>query len=214
MTAAARSAREPGSRTSSGCWIWTAGQPGCASSCGRNGPIPGRSCGSPTLTGTGSPLSPPTPGKASSLTWSCGTAGGRGARTRTAKDTGLRNLPLKGFAQNQVWCEIVALACELLAWTQMLALTGIARRWEPKRLRPARVRRRRAPRAQRQAPAAPPRRTLVLGRTDHGRGHPPAGPPVRLTSQNSYRDQEGETPAPVEPRPPGTTAGQSRTAGH
>ena len=56
-------------------------------------------------------------------------------RIRCAKDTGLRNLPLKGFAQNQVWCEIVALACELLAWTQMLALAGAARRWEPKRLR-------------------------------------------------------------------------------
>jgi hypothetical protein len=56
-------------------------------------------------------------------------------RIRNAKDTGLRNLPLKGFAQNQLWCEIVALACELLAWTQMLALTGTARRWEPKRLR-------------------------------------------------------------------------------
>ena len=56
-------------------------------------------------------------------------------RIRCAKDTGLRNLPLKGFAQNQLWCEIVALACELLAWTQMLALTGAARRWEPKRLR-------------------------------------------------------------------------------
>jgi hypothetical protein len=35
-----------------------------------------------------------------------------------------RTLPLKGFAQNQVWCEIVALACELLAWMQLLALTG------------------------------------------------------------------------------------------
>jgi hypothetical protein len=34
-----------------------------------------------------------------------------------------------------VWCEIVALACELLAWTQLLALAGQARRWEPKRLR-------------------------------------------------------------------------------
>jgi hypothetical protein len=56
-------------------------------------------------------------------------------RIRCAKDTGLRNLPLKGFAQNQVWCEIVALACELLACMQMLALTGKARRWEPKRLR-------------------------------------------------------------------------------
>jgi Transposase DDE domain group 1 len=56
-------------------------------------------------------------------------------RIRCAKDTGLRNLPLKGFAQNQLWCEIVALACELLAWTQMIALAGDARRWEPKRLR-------------------------------------------------------------------------------
>jgi hypothetical protein len=56
-------------------------------------------------------------------------------RIRNAKDTGLRNLPLKGFTQNQLWCEIVALACDLLAWMQMLALTGEARRWEPKRLR-------------------------------------------------------------------------------
>jgi hypothetical protein len=56
-------------------------------------------------------------------------------RIRAAKDTGLRNLPLHGYDQNQIWCEIVALACELLAWTQMLALTGHARRWEPKRLR-------------------------------------------------------------------------------
>jgi hypothetical protein len=56
-------------------------------------------------------------------------------RIRNAKDTGLRNLPLHGFDQNQIWCEIVALACELLAWTQMLALTGPARGWEPKRLR-------------------------------------------------------------------------------
>jgi hypothetical protein len=56
-------------------------------------------------------------------------------RIRCAKDTGLRNLPLKGFARNQLWCEIVSLACELLAWTQMLALTGNGRRWEPKRLR-------------------------------------------------------------------------------
>jgi hypothetical protein len=56
-------------------------------------------------------------------------------RIRCAKDTGLRDLPLRGFAQNQVWCEIVALACELLAWMQMLAFDGPARRWEPKRLR-------------------------------------------------------------------------------
>jgi hypothetical protein len=56
-------------------------------------------------------------------------------RIRCAKDTGLRNLPLQGFAQNQIWCEIVALACELTAWMQMLALDGPARRWEPKRVR-------------------------------------------------------------------------------
>jgi hypothetical protein len=56
-------------------------------------------------------------------------------RIRAAKDTGLRNLPLHGYAQNQIWCQIIALACELLAWMQMIALTGPARRWEPKRLR-------------------------------------------------------------------------------
>lgn len=57
-------------------------------------------------------------------------------RIRAGKDTGLRNLPLHGFNQNQVWLELVALACDLLAWTQMLALDGHpARRWEPKRLR-------------------------------------------------------------------------------
>jgi hypothetical protein len=56
-------------------------------------------------------------------------------RIRNAKDTGLRNLPLHGFNQNQLWCELVAMASELLAWTQMLALDGAARAWEPKRLR-------------------------------------------------------------------------------
>jgi hypothetical protein len=56
-------------------------------------------------------------------------------RIRNAKDTGLRNLPLHGFAQNQLWCELVAMASELLAWTAMLALDGAARAWEPKRLR-------------------------------------------------------------------------------
>lgn len=57
-------------------------------------------------------------------------------RIRVAKDTGLRNLPLHDFAQNQIWCAIVALAVELTAWMQLLALAGHdARRWEPKRLR-------------------------------------------------------------------------------
>jgi len=57
-------------------------------------------------------------------------------RIRVAKDTGMSNLPLHGFAQNQIWLAIVALAMELTAWLQMLALTDHdARRWEPKRLR-------------------------------------------------------------------------------
>ena len=56
-------------------------------------------------------------------------------RIRNSKDTGLNNLPLHDFAQNQIWCAIVALAVELTAWMQMLALAGHdARRWEPKRL--------------------------------------------------------------------------------
>jgi hypothetical protein len=56
-------------------------------------------------------------------------------RIRATKDTGLRNLPLHGFDQNQLWCELVAMASELLAWMQMLALDRTARAWEPKRLR-------------------------------------------------------------------------------
>jgi hypothetical protein len=57
-------------------------------------------------------------------------------RIRAAKDTGLTNLPLHDFTQNRIWCAVVTLACELIAWMQMLALTGhAARRWEPKRLR-------------------------------------------------------------------------------
>jgi hypothetical protein len=56
-------------------------------------------------------------------------------RIRAARDTGLRNLPLHEAAQNQIWLEIVQLALDLLAWMPMLALTGPARRWEPKRLR-------------------------------------------------------------------------------
>jgi hypothetical protein len=57
-------------------------------------------------------------------------------RIRAAKDTGLTNLPLHELDQNRIWCAIVALACELTAWAQMLGLTDHpARRWEPKRLR-------------------------------------------------------------------------------
>jgi hypothetical protein len=58
-------------------------------------------------------------------------------RIRNLKDTGLRNLPFHDYAKNRLWLEIVALAADLLAWTQSLAFdeTEPARRWEPKRLR-------------------------------------------------------------------------------
>lgn len=57
-------------------------------------------------------------------------------RIRNLKDTGLTNLPFHGFDHNQIWLEIVALAADLLVWTQVLAFTtSEARRWEPKRLR-------------------------------------------------------------------------------
>lgn len=56
-------------------------------------------------------------------------------RIRAGKDTGLRNLPFHNTAHNAVWLEICALAADLIAWTQRLALTGWARIAEPKRLR-------------------------------------------------------------------------------
>ena len=132
-------------------------------------------------------------------------------RIRCAKDTGLRNLPLHGFDQNQIWCEIVALACELLAWMQMLALAGPARRWEPKRLRlrlfAAAGRLVRGGRRLRLRLAA----TLALGHPDHRRDHPPAGPRTRLTSRNRPDDQERRT-ARARGTPP--TRRDSRAARH
>jgi len=53
-------------------------------------------------------------------------------RIRAAKDTGLRNLPLHELDQNRIWQAIVALACEITAWTELLApAEHPARRWEP-----------------------------------------------------------------------------------
>lgn len=57
-------------------------------------------------------------------------------RVRCGKQTGLGRLPLQGFAQNQIWLQLVALATDLITWAQMLALHGTdAANWEPKRLR-------------------------------------------------------------------------------
>ena len=56
-------------------------------------------------------------------------------RIRCGKDTGMRNLPFQGFAENAVWLALVLTAQDLLAWLQKLCLTGDAQRWEPRRLR-------------------------------------------------------------------------------
>ena len=55
-------------------------------------------------------------------------------RIRVLKDSGLRNLPLRDFTQNQIWLETVLLAGDLLTWTATLGL-GAHRAAEPKRLR-------------------------------------------------------------------------------
>ena len=56
-------------------------------------------------------------------------------RIRCAKDTGLRRLPSREFAINQGWCVAAAIAADLIAWLQLVALDGELALAEPKRLR-------------------------------------------------------------------------------
>jgi hypothetical protein len=56
-------------------------------------------------------------------------------RIRCAKDTGLGRLPSREFAINQAWCTAAAIAADLIAWLQILALDGELATAEPKRLR-------------------------------------------------------------------------------
>ena len=128
-------------------------------------------------------------------------------RIRNAKDTGLRNLPLHGYHQNQIWCEIVALACELLAWIQMLALTGPGPPVGTKRLRLrlfsaagriVRGGRRLRLRLAARWPWAPDRR----------RHRPPAGPRARLTSRNIPATRKENTAGPWNPAHPARQPGR------
>lgn len=92
-------------------------------------------------------------------------------RIQAAKDTGLTNLPLHDFAQNEIWCALVALAADLVAWMQTRALTGHeARRWEPKRLRLRLLSHPGTARPHRPPPAAAPGRHRTVHRAR------PAGP--------------------------------------
>jgi hypothetical protein len=56
-------------------------------------------------------------------------------RIRCAKDTGLRRLPSREFTINTAWCAAAAIAADLLASLQILALHGDLATAEPKRLR-------------------------------------------------------------------------------
>ncbi len=44
-------------------------------------------------------------------------------RIREAKATGLRNLPCRGWAENNAWLQVVLTAVDLVAWTQLIAFT-------------------------------------------------------------------------------------------
>ena len=54
---------------------------------------------------------------------------------RCGKNTGLRHLPSRDYAINQVWCTAVSLACDLLDWLRLLALSDDLAKAEPKTLR-------------------------------------------------------------------------------
>lgn len=56
-------------------------------------------------------------------------------RIRCGKATGLDGFPSHYWEFNTVWLELILIAQTLIAWVQLLCLTGEARLWEPKRLR-------------------------------------------------------------------------------
>jgi hypothetical protein len=56
-------------------------------------------------------------------------------RIRSAKASGLRNLPFDRWRRNAVWLELVLAAQDLLCWTQALLLDGALALAEPKTLR-------------------------------------------------------------------------------
>jgi hypothetical protein len=126
-------------------------------------------------------------------------------RIRAAKDCGLANLPLHDFAQNQIWCAIVALAGDLVAWTQTLALTGhAARRWEPKRPASAAALHRRTPRCHRPTHLAAPGPAGAV----HQRGPrrpPPARRPGRPRLSTATPSRRPAAPARGTRRPPHDT---------
>ena len=146
---------------------------------------------------------------ASSRTWSCGTGGAPGARTASAarKDTGLRNLPLHGLRAEP------DLVRDRRPGQRAARLDADAlpHRHRPpmgtQTAPPADLHRRRAARPRRTPPAARRPNAGPGPATSPPRTARLQGSPVRLTSRNHPSDQKRRTPGPVEPRPPGATAG-------
>lgn len=56
-------------------------------------------------------------------------------RIRSAKATGLRNLPFRAYTANEAWLQLILIALDLTAWTQHLCLDGPLATAEPKKLR-------------------------------------------------------------------------------
>jgi hypothetical protein len=132
-------------------------------------------------------------------------------RIRNAKDTGLRNLPLKGLRPEP---DLVGDRGPALRADRVDADARPHRAGPPLGAQAAalpHLRRRGPPRQQRAPAAAPARRALVPGRGAHRRSHLPAAPHVWLTSRNSPTARKEKPLGPVEPRPPGATAGQPGT---
>ena len=115
-------------------------------------------------------------------------------RIRGLKDTGLRNLPFHGYAQNRIWVEVVALAADLLAWTQTLA-------FDRARTRP--------PVGTQTAPVPDPRR-----RRTHHPHRPPKTPPTPpgLALEPPHRHRLAHASAPPDPPNPTRRPGPGEPA--
>ena len=117
-------------------------------------------------------------------------------RIRNAKDTGLTNLPLHDFAQNQIWCAIVALAAELTAWTQMLPHRSPRPPVGTETAPAPTVHRSRRAGPHRPPGPAPPRRQGTLGPARQRRTPTTPSPRrPRLSNHSPYRIPTSTTPA-------------------
>ena len=56
-------------------------------------------------------------------------------RVQTWKDTGIANLPADSFTRNEAWALATLIATCLIAWNQLIGLTGHLAKAEPKTLR-------------------------------------------------------------------------------